>query len=222
MALETPSMNIDPKKSTQTSSFLSFFKQADIRLAFLFGALFICSFIWLDLPLARKLQALSSPHYTFFLQLLSQIISPIYPFIFSLVILTLYLLKVKLAKKPILIEIAVTQLISLGVVRILKVLVSRPRPKVLWIEEIEKHRLIDLFHSFPSGHTMVAFALAATLALNYRRFSGLFFSLAFTLALTRVLLLDHYLSDLFGTAFLALILVRWVHTFLQKRPSLLD
>jgi len=58
--------------------------------------------------------------------------------------------------------------------------------------------------AFPSGHTMVAFATAAALAILWPRWRLLFYFLAAAVAAQRVLENDHWLSDVVGAAGLAI------------------
>lgn len=73
--------------------------------------------------------------------------------------------------------------------------------------------------SFPSGHTMVAFATAAALAILWPRWRWVFYSAAALVALERVLENAHWLSDTVGAAGFAIcgmhllwrIIGPWVH-----------
>ncbi len=63
---------------------------------------------------------------------------------------------------------------------------------------------ITFFRSFPSGHTMMAFGLAATLAFLFRKkwASILFFLWALTIGISRIYLCQHYFVDaLWGMLF---------------------
>ncbi len=57
--------------------------------------------------------------------------------------------------------------------------------------------------AFPSGHTMVAFATAAALAILWPRWRALFYLLAALVAAQRVMENAHWLSDVVGAAGLA-------------------
>ncbi len=69
--------------------------------------------------------------------------------------------------------------------------------------------------SFPSGHADTAFALALALALVWPRTRRVVFALAVLVALTRVVLDHHYLSDVIVGGYLGLVttvlLARWFH-----------
>ncbi len=71
---------------------------------------------------------------------------------------------------------------------------------------------VDIYtgmNSFPSGHTMAAFALFTYLALctPYKRFSGLlFFALAMMVGVSRIYLLHHFLKDVYLGSFMGVLL----------------
>ncbi len=65
---------------------------------------------------------------------------------------------------------------------VLKRLSRRPRP-------------CQLKFSFPSGHTMTAFSIALVISYFYPSLEGTLFFLAFSIAVSRVVLGMHFLSD---------------------------
>jgi undecaprenyl-diphosphatase len=81
----------------------------------------------------------------------------------------------------------------------LKRLAGRPRPC-----HIEPHCWATLLppdrFSFPSGHTMTAFAVAIPLALFYPVFTAALLFCAFSVAISRILLGMHFLSDVIAGA----------------------
>lgn len=81
-------------------------------------------------------------------------------------------------------------------VQILKHLFGRARPRlgegVLFIGPTLKSG----FDSFPSGHTTVAFTLAYILSSRYPRGGAAFYATAFMIALGRVVMVSHYISDI--------------------------
>lgn len=56
------------------------------------------------------------------------------------------------------------------------------------------------FHSFASGHTQVMFTVATMMALTFPRAKWVFFLIAAFFGLTRVIIHDHFLSDVIGGA----------------------
>lgn len=65
------------------------------------------------------------------------------------------------------------------------------------------------FISFPSGHSVTAFALAFVLARAYPRYAVLFYGLAVLVALSRVYLVKHFPSDVVAGAAIG-ILAGWI------------
>ncbi|HET8965606.1 MAG TPA: phosphatase PAP2 family protein [Candidatus Acidoferrum sp.] len=92
-------------------------------------------------------------------------------------------------------------LAGVGVFKILKRVSHRPRPC-----QIEPHcwsRVLppDKF-SFPSGHTMTAFSIALVLSYFYRGVELPLYFMAASIAISRVVLGMHFLSDVLAGAIL--------------------
>ena len=80
------------------------------------------------------------------------------------------------------------------VAKVVKCLSGRPRPFVG--EEVwQPLSLTNGYHSFPSGHAVIAMAICACLATRYPRFKVLFLMLGVILAMIRFVTNKHYLSD---------------------------
>ncbi len=83
------------------------------------------------------------------------------------------------------------------VIQILKPIIGRQRPHT---SSSFEHLLFDPFnfhwhwHSMPSGHTQVMLTAATVLSLAVPRFKWIFFGLAGSIAFTRVILHQHFLS----------------------------
>jgi undecaprenyl-diphosphatase len=102
--------------------------------------------------------------------------------------------------------------------RVLKPLVSRPRP--LQNSEISQWlRRVGEAHGngFPSNHSANAFAVAVTLAWFFPRLAKVFYTFAFLVALSRVALGVHYTSDVVGGAILGLSVGFLIRIFLLIR-----
>jgi len=105
---------------------------------------------------------------------------------------------------------------TLAVAHPLKVIVGRARPHFLLDLGIEKWNwwtLSNDFHSFPSGHTITLFVLATSLSLLYPRFRGFYFLGGLFISMNRLLLLQHHLSDILGTAGITIIFTWYIGTF---------
>jgi membrane-associated phospholipid phosphatase len=98
-------------------------------------------------------------------------------------------------------------------VQILKNLFCRSRP----LTETSGQFFVDFpclgkgsgFISFPSGHSVTAFALAFVLSRAYPRYAVLFYGLAILVALSRVYLARHFPSDVVAGAAIGL-LAGWI------------
>ena len=87
-----------------------------------------------------------------------------------------------------------TAMISIGCFQVLKRMIGRKRPC-----EIEPHCWAHVLppdeFSFPSGHTMTAFGITVALALFYPALSAALLFFAFSIAISRVVLGMHFVSD---------------------------
>lgn len=116
-------------------------------------------------------------------------------------------------------EIVTAQCLSVAFVRVSKVLIGRARPDIFMKKgvygfygfQVDHH-----FHSFPSGHTMGVLTLAVSLSLLYPRYCIPLYSIACALSFSRVLLADHYFSDILGTTCIAMIVGGATHIILNK------
>ena len=106
-------------------------------------------------------------------------------------------------------------------VQVIKRLIGRARP--MYLEELgvlhlEPFNMHWSFHSFPSGHatTAVAFALALHTLVN-RRFHGWIIAFGFAIGLSRIVVGDHYLSDVLAGSFVGLASAILVRDFFVTR-----
>lgn len=106
----------------------------------------------------------------------------------------------------------VAAMVGTGLFIVVKKVSGRKRPC-----EIEPHcwaRLLppDRF-SFPSGHTITAFAVAVSLGMFYHGFLPVLLFCAFSIAISRILLGMHFLSDVLVGALLGTGLAWSSYTF---------
>lgn len=73
------------------------------------------------------------------------------------------------------------------------------------------------FHSFPSGHTQTVFAVATALAFTFPKKAAWFFSAAVIIAFTRVLLHEHFFSDLLAGGYIGYAMTLWIFTVRAKK-----
>ncbi len=107
------------------------------------------------------------------------------------------------------------------VVNIIKPIVGRVRPNV-YFEKAEggfnPFTISHDFTSFPSGHSATAFALSIALSLLYKRYSYIFVFIACMVAISRVVILRHYPSDiLIGSLIGALTSLILYEKYFKKR-----
>ncbi|MDQ2868393.1 MAG: phosphatase PAP2 family protein [Verrucomicrobiota bacterium] len=82
-----------------------------------------------------------------------------------------------------------------AVVRVIKITTGRARPTVHAEHAWNGVRLASKYHSFPSGHTAASTAFFFTLFLARRRLGGLLLIVPAVIALSRMVVGAHYLSD---------------------------
>jgi membrane-associated phospholipid phosphatase len=86
-------------------------------------------------------------------------------------------------------------------VNIIKVIFSRYRPKALFENgdfgfNLFAFKTKYLYVSFPSGHSVTSMAMAVALTLLFPRYKYIFFFVWILVALSRVIVTAHYLSDI--------------------------
>ncbi len=94
-------------------------------------------------------------------------------------------------------------MLSSGIIVILcKFIFGRTRPFAISAHsstfEISPFNLNPAYQSFPSGHTQIIFCVSTMLTVLWPKKSILFFSLALAIAITRVITINHFLSDLYA------------------------
>ncbi|NTW54879.1 MAG: phosphatase PAP2 family protein [Chlorobaculum sp.] len=105
---------------------------------------------------------------------------------------------------------------------LIKIVLCRARPKLLLEQNIYGFDLFGwhlehAWQSFPSGHSATALSVALSLSLLYPRFRAAFMAAAMVIAASRVVLCQHYLSDVvagsaLGAATVALLYQRYFRT----------
>lgn len=107
-----------------------------------------------------------------------------------------------------------------AVCTVIKITLSRARPD-LWFHEhlygFYWFKLHAPYWSFPSGHTTTIMGIAFGLSVIFTRFTAIFLLIGVTVALSRILLTQHYLSDVLMAAFLALFEVGLLQYWFQRQ-----
>jgi membrane-associated phospholipid phosphatase len=101
---------------------------------------------------------------------------------------------------------------------ILKFILARYRPELLFQSDLygfHFFKISDAFNSTPSGHALAAFAALYAIAkiVNKRVVTILLLLLATVISLSRVLMLDHYMSDVIFGAYVGILSVYWTSAF---------
>ncbi|MDA9272014.1 phosphatase PAP2 family protein [bacterium] len=104
---------------------------------------------------------------------------------------------------------------------VLKIILGRARPELLFDSHLfgfYGFHLNSLFWSFPSGHTSTLMGLVLGLGILFPRHCYTLFFIGLALASLRVLLTDHYMSDVLASSYLALIEIG-IFLFVLKRKA---
>ncbi|MFI4919856.1 MAG: phosphatase PAP2 family protein [Legionellales bacterium] len=103
---------------------------------------------------------------------------------------------------------------------VLKIGLSRARPDLLFASNLFGFywfKLNEYYWSFPSGHAVTITALASALGVLIPRYFFVFLGVAVLVALSRVLLYHHYLSDVMTGAYLGLLTVGFFTQYMKKQ-----
>lgn len=110
--------------------------------------------------------------------------------------------------------------ISYYLVYVLKILIARPRPFVVF-SNIILLGPAEKGYSFPSNHAVAAFMVASLLAANFKKYI-LFYSLAALIGFSRIYMGVHYPTDILAGAAIGIIigilLSRLINNGLQNCP----
>lgn len=102
---------------------------------------------------------------------------------------------------------------------ILKYSLGRARPLLFLQEHVYgfyPFTFMKLYHSTPSGHTLCIFAFACMASLQSRCLGGLCFFIAIVVGISRILLAEHYTSDVLLGAYIGIIAALIIQQALQK------
>lgn len=114
-----------------------------------------------------------------------------------------------------------SSLLGAGILlQLFKIIFGRQRPHVTEALDHLAFSPLNLhwhWQSLPSGHSQVIFTVATCLTLLWPRASWLFFAAAAGLAFTRVMTLQHFLSDILAGALVGYFGTLWVWSLLARR-----
>jgi membrane-associated phospholipid phosphatase len=116
-----------------------------------------------------------------------------------------------------------TNMLALVIGSVLKFILGRYRPAELFQDNGYGLHFFStewVRNSMPSGHALAAFAAATALSILYRRYSVLFFTVAFLVALSRLVLNVHYLSDLVLGGYIGILSALFMRYALYKESKI--
>ena len=117
---------------------------------------------------------------------------------------------------------SLTMIMTTIIITILKVVVARYRPEVLIQSDqygFHWFSMKKLYNSMPSGHTALSFAglLAIANFFTKKWVTIVAIVLATLIAISRVLVLDHYLSDVIVAAYIGSFTFLWSKAFVESK-----
>jgi membrane-associated phospholipid phosphatase len=127
------------------------------------------------------------------------------------------------ATKPwskILLYVCVSAAIAMVIGEGLKYFLGRYRPSMLFMQDLYGFYFFSgkwELNSSPSGHTIRAFSILTALSLIYRRFTPVFISIAVLIGASRVLVTDHYPSDVLFGAYIGIFTSLWTYVYFFKK-----
>ncbi|AHE67659.1 phosphatase PAP2 family protein [Legionella oakridgensis] len=107
---------------------------------------------------------------------------------------------------------------------LIKAALGRARPELLFYDGLYGFYGLKThasFWSFPSGHSTTIMALVYGLSILFPRYGYAFIASGLTVAISRILLTNHYLSDVLAASYLALVEVGLLLCWLRHRNVLI-
>ena len=113
-------------------------------------------------------------------------------------------------------------LIPNSIALVLKVILGRARP-ILWFNEhlygFYGMKFHTAYWSCPSGHTTTAMSLAIALSMIWPRYIYGFLAVGLSVAVSRVMLAQHYFSDVVATSYLVVLELGLLLLWLRRKKS---
>ena len=104
--------------------------------------------------------------------------------------------------------------------QIIKHLVGRPRPNHSQLDgsfEFNFFTIESSFHSFPSGHTSTIIAITIIISMVLPKLRYFFYLCGLLIALSRVVVEAHFLTDVFGGLLIAIIVYKFFNYFIKTK-----
>ena len=106
------------------------------------------------------------------------------------------------------------------ITQLIKHLIGRPRPNHAQLDvgiEFNFFTTESAFHSFPSGHSSTIIAVTIIVALALPNLRYFFYLCGFLIALSRVVVEAHFLTDVFGGVLIAIIVYKFLDYFVKTK-----
>ena len=142
----------------------------------------------------------------------------LYAFVLLLIAAVFHVVQKSAARARYFYFVGATLLMSRVISGTLKNVFERVRPAEFLKSRAPEDFFVDGGSSFPSGHSAFYLGLFLPLALLFPRYKWLLIGFAALASLARVLELDHYLSDILASAFVATLLVFLFAKWLRVQP----
>ena len=190
----------------------------------LFVGLMLGSFLFVDKPIALYFHSLHLSEHCPWLNVLTKLgVWAVYLVaLFLLALFFRYVIRRKVAEERTWFLWICMLFASLCCI-VLKTTLGRARPELLFDEQLYGFfgfHTSSSYWSFPSGHTTTIMTLAFGLCALFPRYWYAFISAGFLVASSRILLTEHYLSDVLASSYLALLEVGIVVYWLRSKKVL--
>ncbi|AJC48218.1 phosphatase PAP2 family protein [Allofrancisella guangzhouensis] len=120
--------------------------------------------------------------------------------------------------------LALSLILAIIIASTVKTILARYRPEMLILDNkygFHFFSLKKLFNSMPSGHTTLSFAglLAIANFFNKRYVAAIAILIASLVAISRVIVLDHYVSDVLVATYVGIFSYLWAKTFVEAQVT---
>lgn len=171
--------------------------------------LFVVSYLWLDIPIARFIHTQASPSLTYAGGILEEVGKSHWILGYSFLAVVLVWKTRRSAAYRHVALFASVAVAGLGAV-LIKMLLNRARPPLLFTDGLYGFRPLQfdfafLWQSFPSGHATTGLAIAVAGSIAWPRLRWLMWPIGLSIALGRVLYNVHYFSDVMAGAALGIV-----------------
>lgn len=171
------------------------------------GIIFFAVSFFIDEYVLSFFQAIKNTPFDYVMSWISNIGSV---FVVMIFMTTLFLWEDR--KREYIVPMWLSFLSSLIVTHLLKIIVARPRPV------LEVVPLLSLFsYSFPSAHVAVVFSIVPILDRELPKFKWFWIGFAVLVAISRMYLQAHYLSDVIAGALIGYFIGHFFLIFEKKR-----